>query len=80
MLGPKSTSNVAKLVSHVVHCLTDNTMLLKCAAFLVLGIFLSYYLSFSCALTTGIVFAVYLLTGGLKFTWVVLNTLPRDIR
>ena len=37
-------------------------------------------LEFSCSLTTFIVALTYLATGGWSFVWIVINTLPRDIK
>ncbi|KAJ8299889.1 hypothetical protein KUTeg_021408 [Tegillarca granosa] len=80
---PRSQSpifDLARSVSRAVDISINNMVFLKCAAFFALGAFLSWYLGWSCLVTTLTVFIVYLVTGGWKFTWVVLNTLKRDIR
>ena len=57
----------------------ENTFV-KCGLYFLLGAFLSWYLGWSCLLTTLTVAAVYLITGGWRFAKVVCNTLLRDIR
>ena len=57
----------------------ENTFV-KCGLYFLLGAFLSWYLGWSCLLTTLTVAAVYLVTGGWRFAKVVCNTLLRDIR
>ncbi|XP_060078888.1 long-chain fatty acid transport protein 1-like [Ylistrum balloti] len=80
MSGSKSTLTIARLVRDVTYIFIDNMVLVKCAAFFGLGAALSYGIGLSCTLTTLLVFGVYLVTGGWRFTWVVINTLPRDLR
>lgn len=48
--------------------------------FFTLGAILSFGLGFSCKITTLLIIATYLATGGWKFIWVVINTLPRDAK
>lgn len=78
-----SNSNIfgfAQALSRTLHFVIDNMTLLKCAVFFTLGVVLSYGLGFSCALTTFLVAVIYLVTGGWKFVWIVINTLPRDVK
>lgn len=80
---PRSQSpifDLARSVSRAVDISINNMVLLKCAAAFALGACLSWYLGWSCLVTTLTVFVVYLVTGGWKFTWVVLNTFKRDFR
>ncbi|XP_041368916.1 long-chain fatty acid transport protein 4-like [Gigantopelta aegis] len=70
---------VARSLRSSIYQLTENTMLLKVAAFLGFGIFLSY-LGYGCLMTTGIVFLAYLVTGGYKFTWIAIKTFKRDLK
>ncbi|CAC5411588.1 SLC27A1_4 [Mytilus coruscus] len=58
----------------------DNMSLVKCGVFFTLGAILSFGLGFSCKITTLLIIATYLATGGWKFIWVVINTLPRDAK
>jgi hypothetical protein len=60
--------------------LLGNRMTVKLLGFFLLGVFLSYYVGFSCTFTTIAVFGIYLATGGWKFMKVVIVTLPRDLR
>lgn len=55
-------------------------MVLKWAAFAGLAAILRGYVELNYWQTAAGVFAVYLATGGWRFTWVVIRTLPRDIR
>lgn len=71
---------VARQIRRTLDFMSYNMSLLKCGVFFALGSFLSYYLGLSCALTTLIVFLVYLVTGGWRFTWVVINTFSRDMK
>ncbi|KAL4219699.1 hypothetical protein ACF0H5_022269 [Mactra antiquata] len=74
-----SVFSVARSIRTVAHTFC-NMLALKLIAFFGLGVFLSYYLGWTCMLTTVTVFAVYLVTGGWKFVKVVIKTLPRDLR
>ena len=69
-------------VARVIRALVRGEMdvFLKCGLFFLLGAFLSFYLGWSCLLTSLTVVAVYLGTGGWKFAKVVYNTLGRDLR
>lgn len=71
---------VARQIRRTLDFAKESMTVLKCGAFFALGCFLSYYLGLSCTVTTLVVFGVYLATGGWRFTWVVINTLPRDLK
>jgi hypothetical protein len=80
---PGSNSNLfafAKSLSRMLYSMFDNMTLVKCVGFFAVGVILSYGLDFSCSLTTFIVALTYLATGGWSFVWIVINTLPRDIK
>lgn len=72
----------ARVLNSLVSYLPRNSlrMVLKWAAFAGLAAVLRGYLGLSNLQTAAGVFAVYLATGGWKFAWVVIKTLPRDVR
>lgn len=74
-----SVFSVARSIRTVANTVC-NMLALKLTGFFLLGIFLSYYLGWTCMLTTVTVFGIYLVTGGWKFMKVVIKTLPRDLR
>ena len=55
-------------------------MWLKCLLFFALGVSLKLFFGFGTLLSSAAVFAVYLVTGGWRFAYVVVKTLPRDAR
>ena len=57
-----------------------NRMALKALAFLGLGVSLKLFLGVGVFLSIALVFAAYLATGGWRFAYVVVKTLPRDMR
>ncbi|XP_052095363.1 long-chain fatty acid transport protein 4-like [Mytilus californianus] len=81
---PGSNSNyifrIAQSLSRTLYSVIDNMSLVKCGVFFTLGAILSFGLGFSCQITTLLIIATYLATGGWKFIWVVINTLPRDAK
>ncbi|VDI31151.1 solute carrier family 27 (fatty acid transporter), member 1/4 [Mytilus galloprovincialis] len=81
---PGSNSNyifrIAQSLSRTLYSVIDNMSLVKCGVFFGLGAILSYGFGFSCQITTLLIIATYLATGGWKFIWVVINTLPRDAK
>ncbi|KAK3088224.1 hypothetical protein FSP39_016340 [Pinctada imbricata] len=54
--------------------------ILKWSVLLSLWAMLAFYLGFSLMLSTLVVLGLYLATGGYKFAWIVINTLPRDLK
>ena len=75
-------SDVYKLARVIRSTVTGvcNMLALKLIVFFLLGVFFSYYLGFSCVVTTFLVFVAYAATGGWRFCKVVIKTLPRDLR
>lgn len=59
--------------------LTDR-MWLKGLSFLALGVSLKLLLGFGILFSSAVVLVVYLVTGGWRFAYVVVKTLPRDAR
>lgn len=84
IIMPGSNSNyifrIAQSLSRTLYSVIDNMSLVKCGVFFGLGAILSYGFGFSCQITTLLIIATYLATGGWKFIWVVINTLPRDAK
>lgn len=74
-----SVFSFARLIRTVVYG-SSNMVVAKLVAHFLIGIVLYYYVGLSCTLTTLAVFGVYLVTGGWRFTTVVIKTLPRDLR
>ena len=80
MTNRPAVFRVARVISTLVKGNIEMDVVLKCGLFFLLGTFLSFYLGWSCLLTTLAVVAVYLGTGGWRFAKVVFNTLRRDLR
>lgn len=80
-MGSKSfVSRLASRLSNFVHDTLQRTMLLKGVLFGFVGAGLWLGLELPLSLVAIGLFGLYLVTGGWRFTWVILRTLPRDLR
>ncbi|KAK6194722.1 hypothetical protein SNE40_000300 [Patella caerulea] len=78
--APINEITVCRRFNQSIRAIMANNSLLKLGAFIALGIFLSLYVGVACLPTIAVVFTIYLVTGGWRFTLIVIKTLPRDFR
>ena len=71
---------IARNISLSVHRAKAHKMELKTSLFLIFALVLKFYFGFTTLEVILTVIVIYLATGGWKFTWIIIKTLPRDMK